>query len=255
MRLSDVIERIEAVAPFGTAESWDNSGLLLGDPGDEVRRVGVCLDATKASIEEASSRGCDLLVTHHPMIFPSLRRIDRDSIAARAIRSAIGCGISVLCAHTNWDRSDVGVNAVLAGRLGLHGASPLRGGENGFGRIGFLDPLPFGDFLGILRERWTLSWVAGYGDAGRTIRSAALCGGSGRDFLRDAVESGADVFCTADLTYHDVMEARNYGVCVALADHGEMERVSMKRLAEIIGGNDLPVDVLVSEELGERLHV
>lgn len=255
MRLSDVIERIEAVAPFGTAESWDNSGLLLGDPGDEVRRVGVCLDATKASIEEASSRGCDLLVTHHPMIFPSLRRIDRDSIAARAIRSAIGCGISVLCAHTNWDRSDVGVNAVLAGRLGLHGASPLRGGENGFGRIGFLDPLPFGDFLGILRERWTLSWVAGYGDAGRTIRSAALCGGSGRDFLRDAIESGADVFCTADLTYHDVMEARNSGVCVALADHGEMERVSMERLAEIIGGDDLPVDVLDSEELGERLHV
>ena len=255
MRLSDVIERIEAVAPFGTAESWDNSGLLLGDPGDEVRRVGVCLDATKASIEEASSRGCDLLVTHHPMIFPSLRRIDRNSIAARAIRSAIGCGISVLCAHTNWDRSDVGVNAVLAGRLGLHGASPLRGGENGFGRIGFLDPLPFGDFLGILRERWTLSWVAGYGDAGRTIRSAALCGGSGRDFLRDAIESGADVFCTADLTYHDVMEARNSGVCVALADHGEMERVSMERLAEIIGGDDLPVDVLDSEELGERLHV
>lgn len=255
MRLSDVIERIEAVAPFGTAESWDNSGLLLGDPGDEVRRVGVCLDATKASIEEASSRGCDLLVTHHPMIFPSLRRIDRNSIAARAIRSAIGCGISVLCAHTNWDRSDVGVNAVLAGRLGLHDASPLRGGENGFGRIGFLDPLPFGDFLGILRERWTLSWVAGYGDAGRTIRSAALCGGSGRDFLRDAIESGADVFCTADLTYHDVMEARNSGVCVALADHGEMERVSMERLAEIIGGDDLPVDVLDSEELGERLHV
>ena len=255
MRLSDVIERIEAVAPFGTVESWDNSGLLLGDPGDEVRRVGVCLDATKASIEEASSRGCDLLVTHHPMIFPSLRRIDRDSIAARAIRSAIGCGISVLCAHTNWDRSDVGVNAVLAGRLGLHDASPLRGGENGFGRIGFLDPLPFGDFLGILRERWTLSWVAGYGDAGRTIRSAALCGGSGRDFLRDAIESGADVFCTADLTYHDVMEARNSGVCVALADHGEMERVSMERLAEIIGGDDLPVDVLDSEELGERLHV
>ena len=255
MRLSDVIERIEAVAPFGTVESWDNSGLLLGDPGDEVRRVGVCLDATKASIEEASSRGCDLLVTHHPMIFPSLRRIDRNSIAARAIRSAIGCGISVLCAHTNWDRSDVGVNAVLAGRLGLHDASPLRGGENGFGRIGFLNPLPFGDFLGVLRERWTLSWVAGYGDAGRTIRSAALCGGSGRDFLRDAIESGADVFCTADLTYHDVMEARNSGVCVALADHGEMERVSMERLAEIIGGDDLPVDVLDSEELGERLHV
>ena len=255
MRLSDVIERIEAVAPFGTAESWDNSGLLLGDPGDAVRRVGVCLDATKASIEQASSLGCDLLVTHHPMIFPSLRRIDRDSIAARAIRSAIGCGISVLCAHTNWDRSDVGVNAVLAGRLGLHGASPLRGGENGFGRIGFLDPLPFGDFLGILRERWTLSWVAGYGDAGRTIRSAALCGGSGRDFLRDAIESGADVFCTADLTYHDVMEARNSGVCIALADHGEMERVSLKRLAEIIGGDDLPVEVIDSEELGERLHV
>ncbi len=254
MRLSDVIERIETVAPFGAAESWDNSGLLLGDPGDAVHRVGVCLDATQTSVEEASSRGCDLLVTHHPMIFPSLRRIDRGSIAARAIRSAIGCGISVLCAHTNWDRSEMGVNAVLADRLGMRDASPLRGGDNGFGRIGSLDSLFFGEFLGVLKERWALSWVAGYGDSGRTIRSVALCGGSGRDFLRDAVELGADVFCTADLTYHDVMEAKSSGMCVALADHGEMERVSMERLAEIIAGDDLPVDVLVSEGLGERLH-
>ncbi len=255
MRLSVIMERIDSVAPFADAEAWDNSGLLVGDPRDEVHRAAVCLDATSSSVGEAAVRGCDLLVTHHPLIFSPIRRIGRGSVAEDAIRAALVSGVSVLCVHTNWDLSCEGVNAVLSGLLGLAGCSPLRKTESKFGRVGDLPPLRFDDFLPMLKERWGLSWLSGYGSREKTIRSVAVCGGSGREFLRDAVEAGADVFCTADLTYHDLMEANHAGLCIALADHGEMERLSMKRLSEIIAGDDLSVDVLPSEGPGKRFHV
>ena len=117
----DYLNAIDAFAPFSLVEKWDNTGLLIGSPGQEVSRVLVALDATLAVIEEAQKEGAQLLITHHPIIFNPLKNIPEDSPVYRAIAS----GVAVLCAHTNLDNAECGISTVLAEMLGLGDAEML----------------------------------------------------------------------------------------------------------------------------------
>lgn len=125
-KLSDIVGIIGKIAAPGLAESWDNTGLQLGDPAAEIKRIMVALDASPAVVESAISIGCQLLVTHHPLIFKPQKSISSSTPQGHLIHKAIRSGLAIVSMHTNYDIAEEGLNDVLAARLGLTGCLPLQ---------------------------------------------------------------------------------------------------------------------------------
>lgn len=251
MKLSEIMEKIEKRMPKRWAEEWDNPGLQAGSADSNVRKIALALDASDAAVHEAAAAGCQLLFTHHPILFRPIRSVTDENYAGRAVTAAIREGVAIYAAHTNWDSSPEGVNFTLASLLCLKNLSPLApsaGGAWGMGAVGDFDaPVDLKKLAALLKERWRLSNFTLYGDPRREIKRAAIGGGACQEFWREAKALGADVFITADLSYHFREEAASAGLLLAACDHGEMERASLASLRGIIENETgLPV-VLLNE--------
>ena len=218
MRVSDICAAIEQFAPLEIQENWDNSGLLVGSPSDEVHGVLVGFDCTPALVDEAISRGVDMIITHHPLIFRGLKRISADDAVGEAIIKAIRAGIAIYAAHTTADKVLAGVSGAMARRLGLRDIEVLD--EGGLGAIGNLpEPLPFIDAIDLLKRSFECKVVRASADPGVDISRIALCGGSGADFIDTAREKGAQLYVSADISYHHFFTPRGF----AVADIGHFE--------------------------------
>ena len=119
MQVKDVMQAIEEKAPRLYQESYDNSGLQVGNPEDEVKGILISLDVTEAVLDEALERGCNMIVAHHPLIFYGIKRLSGSNYVERVIIKAIKNSISIYAAHTNLDNMRHGVNAKIAEKLGL----------------------------------------------------------------------------------------------------------------------------------------
>jgi len=234
MKAREILSRINEFAPFSLAEGWDNVGLMIGDPEQEVRRLGVTLDPLPEAIEEALRLGCQCMLSHHPMFLEPLRRLDLSTDVGRAVRTAVKADIVILSAHTNWDSAVGGVSHLLAGKLGLAAVTPLaqaEGGTGGLGAVGDLPgPTPLSDVLGKIKKAWELTRLDYYGERDCNITRIALCGGSGGSLWRTALKANADLYVTADMKYHDIMDCVRSKLGLAVADHGETESVSLFEL-------------------------
>lgn len=206
MRFSNICT---LVPPFDTAEEWDNSGLLVGAPFDEVHAVVVALDATAGALAAAKSVGADLLITHHPVIFAPLQRLERDGMPYRLAAA----GVSLLAAHTNLDKAAGGVNDTLAALLEL---SDVTVAPDGMSRIGHLAaPLEPADFARYAAERLQTAVRLG---GTRSVRTVAVCGGSGGDFI-DELAPLADAFVTGEIKHHQWLQADACGLTLLEAGH------------------------------------
>jgi len=240
MKLSEVVSLIEKRMPLAWSEEWDNSGLLVGDPDSEIVKTGIALDVTENTVLKATDSGCQLLVSHHPIIFRPIKNIIPGKPAVKAMVSAIKNGLSLYAAHTNWDSSPEGVNFILAELIGLDDIEPLippayRSSSWGMGAVGeLMMPMPFETVMKLIKERWCLSSCTGYGSRSALIKKIALGGGSCGDMWQQAEEKDASLFVTADMSYHNRQDALNCGLKLIDVDHGEMERVSLSRLKSII---------------------
>jgi dinuclear metal center YbgI/SA1388 family protein len=125
-KLSDILGIIAKMAPPGLAESWDNPGLQVGDPTATVSRIMVALDATPPVIESALASACNLLITHHPLIFTAQKSISAATSQGASIHAAIRGGLAVVSMHTNYDCAEGGLNDLLAARIGLSSCVPLQ---------------------------------------------------------------------------------------------------------------------------------
>lgn len=200
MKAKEIAAVLEEFAPLQTQESWDNAGFCIGSPEEEVRAVLVGFDCTAALLREAVSRGANMVVTHHPLIFNGLKRIDPDDPVGAAIILAIRHGIVVYAAHTNADKASGGVNTLLAARLGLVEAEALD--DSGLACIGLLPAPMSGDaFCALVRERFSLRVLRCSAPVDEVWRVATSCG-SGSSFAGKAFLAGADAFVTADVSYH-----------------------------------------------------
>lgn len=217
MTAREAVRPIEAFAPLSLQESWDNSGFSAGDPDRQVHKALVALDCTEDVMQEAVETGCDLVITHHPLIFGGLRSVTPEHAAGRIIRTALLHGIAVYAAHTNLDKAPGGVSGLMARQLELSGTEPLR---DGFGLVGELPgPLLAGALVNRVKEKFGLQTVRTSRVPETEIRRVAVCGGSGRSFIGDARRCGAQAYITGDLTYHDffceegfmVMDIGHYG--------------------------------------------
>lgn len=252
IRIKDVIHAIDSFAPFSWSFDWDNSGLQVGSPEWEVIRIGVALDATEKAIDEAIRKSCSCLLVHHPLLFDPLRSIQTQTPTGGKLLRALANHLAVVSVHTNWDVSPAGVNVILGERLGLLELSPLEVGAEGAWGIGvagfFPEVLSTEGFRNRLKGNLGLSWIRDYALPGMVSR-VAMVGGSGGDLWPLALDDGADVFVTADMKYHQIMEAVESGIGVVLADHGEIERNSVPVLKELLSKN-IPLEVVLVDEKG-----
>ena len=242
LKVRDLLNYIDTFAPFALAEEWDNSGLMLGSYNDEVKRVAISLDAVPEAVIEASKKSCEVLLCHHPLIFRAVKKINLDTDFGHTVYEAMTRKINIIAAHTNWDKADEGVNFTLANLLGLAEIKPL----DGFGVIGKLpESIITEKFIEHVKNSWGLSGLDFYSD-GMTekISRVALCGGSGAEFWRVAKLHRADIYLTADMKYHELIDATRAGLSIGLCGHGEMERASLPELAKKISACGLEVVML-----------
>lgn len=233
MKTIDILNFIDSFAPFNTALPFDNAGLLVGSGEKEIKKIGIVLDVTAEAAEYAAQNGIDLIVSHHPVIFNPLKKLETESVPYFLAKN----DIAVISAHTNLDAAKGGVNDALAKALELEDITPLaEGGSDGFppmGRIGTLkQPISDEKFAKFVAEKLSTKAKAVLG--GRRISKVALCGGAGEDFIMPAVYAGADALVTADVKHHNLLLAKSLGLCLIDAGHFETENVVVPILAEKI---------------------
>ena len=211
MLLRAIIDSIESVAPRSAQEEWDNSGMQVGDTGRDVSSVLLTTDVTPDVVNEAIMLGCQLIVSHHPLLFHGLKQVCGQSPQAEVVALAIKHDIAIYSAHTSLDSVRGGINTRLADQLGIRDyrfLAPAADGETGLGVIGQLQkPMAYTDFIRFVRERLDCTYVRYTRAAKEPVQTIALCGGSGAEFIETAIEQGADVYLTADCKYHEFQDA------------------------------------------------
>ena len=236
MKVSDVIRAIESTAPLFLQDDFDNSGLQVGFPEASVRKVLTCLDVTEAVVEEAVSSGCDMIVSHHPLLFHPLRQVSDTTYQQRCTVRALAKGIAIYSAHTSLDNAPGGVNYRIASIIGVHDLQPLQprpDGNGGSGVIGTLvQALPDSEFLARLKELFGVECLRHTAPAGKTVSRVALCGGAGAFLMRDAVRAGAHAFVSGEFHYHDYFESD--GMLLAELGHFQSERCTAGLLSDIL---------------------
>lgn len=254
MQIKEVIATLENFAPLPLQESYDNAGLQIGLTESKCSGVLLCLDVTEDVIATAAERGCNLIVSHHPLLFRGLKRIGDEGYVERCVRRAIlatspsfpeGCnGITIYSAHTNLDNAPGGVNFEIARRLGLEDVrflDPLpsstgQGQEpaGGSGVIGRLPhPVTAMEFLAEVKQTFGVEALAYTRGPQTEVQTVALCGGSGAFLTDKAARCGADVFLTGEMDYH-----RSFGyersLWLAALGHYESERYTIQLMHRIL---------------------
>jgi dinuclear metal center YbgI/SA1388 family protein len=234
VHVTDILEGLNHIAPFTLAESWDNVGLLIGDPGREVGSLLIGLDPSLSLLDEAIKRGIDTIVTHHPCIFRPLPSVNIATPGGAFLERALNHKINVIACHTNFDSAVDGVSDALARLLKIENVRPLRaivGSENektGLGRIGaFASPLLFSDFMQRFFQAVASSDVQLAGPKPTEIKCVALCGGSGSDLAEEAHRQNADVYISSEIKHSTAVWAQDAGFCVIDATHYGTEKPAM----------------------------
>lgn len=233
MRLSEIVAYLQTLAPLELAEEWDNVGLLVGDPQQDVQRVLTCLTLSPDVAQEAIERNVQLVVTHHPVLFRPVQKIVASDSAGRMLLDLIAARVAVYSPHTAYDSAPAGVNQQLAELFGLSEIVPLR---EVAGRAGNLPAaMTLDEFVDLVKTRLQTRSLEHVGNAQRLVRRVAIACGSGGEFLRDAIASGCDVLLTGEARFHAALEAEAAGIGLVLAGHYATERPALERLAERLG--------------------
>ena len=240
MKVKEVKEALERFAPLPLQEEYDNAGLQTGLLEAEVSGALLCLDVTEQIVDEAIKKGCNLIVSHHPLIFHKLKRISDDNYVQRTIYKAIKNNVAIVSMHTNLDAVEHGVNYKIAEKLGLSCISPIGKtsvicGRNGSeGIIGeFNEPLAADDLVLLLRNMFGVECVECNQLLRREIRKVALCGGAGSFLLEEAVRNGADAFITGEMHYHEFF-GYEQKIQICVIGHYQSEQFTTEVLRDII---------------------
>ena len=213
MKVKDIIKVIEDFAPLSIQEGWDNSGLCVGSPEDEVTSVLLALDCTPALVDEAVACGADMIITHHPLIFSGLKKISPDNMVGEAVIKAIRAGISIYAAHTNADKVLAGVSGAMAAKLGLENVRILEdeGAGTGLGTVGDLpEPMTAEHAVALVKERFALKCMKASRPISGMISRVAMCGGSGGSLIGAAQKAGAQLYISGDISYHNFFTPEDF---------------------------------------------
>lgn len=249
VKIYQVVDALEHYAPLPLQEGYDNAGLQVGlTEAVEVSGALLCLDVTEAVVDEAIRKGCNLIVSHHPLIFRKLARISDENYVQRTVRKAIKNDITIVSMHTNMDAAKGGVNFKIAEKLGLRnlrffgGEKEIDGVKGGEGVIGEItdetdtlhaDGIAADDLVLMLRERFQAECVQCNQLLRRPIRKVALCGGAGSFLLDAAIAAGADAFITGEMHYHEFF-GHEQEIQICVIGHYQSEQFTSEIFRSII---------------------
>ena len=268
--VSDIVQVMEAIAPSHLAEEWDNVGLQIGDQHWPVKTLAVALDPSLQTIEESHNKNADMLITHHPLLFRPLTAIDFDTPIGIIIQRAVQYQMAIFAAHTNLDKTEDGLNDLLARRIGLQNLKVLQissASENtsqsvnsplapervqGIGRVGDVKrTIELQNLATNIKKELNLQKVKFAGKPDLVITKAAVCTGSGSDLLKSFHASGAQAYISGDLKYHDARDIEAAGLGIIDIGHFASEHIVVaelvKRLGAILAKRRLEVDVFACE--------
>ncbi|OQY12463.1 MAG: Nif3-like dinuclear metal center hexameric protein [Desulfobacteraceae bacterium 4572_19] len=244
--VADIIKIMEKIAPPSIAEKWDNVGLQVGKFDWPVKTVLVSLDSSLSVVKEAASSGVDMLISHHPLIFNGLKRVDFATSNGEIIKISALNSLAVYAAHTNMDSVKGGLNDVLAEKLGIknlkvlvkspieiNGNNDFSNQENGLGRVGELEESVALDvFAKNIKEKLNMQYIKMAGKKGLMVKKVALCTGSGSSLINDFFKSEAQVYISGDMRYHDARDIEERGLGLLDIGHFSSEHLIVKCLSE-----------------------
>lgn len=214
--VQEILQELKAFAPPELACSWDNVGLLV-DAGRPVEKVLTALDITADVVREAAAAGCQLIVSHHPVIFDPMKHITAEDVPAMLLQN----GISGICMHTNLDAAPGGVNDTLADLLGMSRENRRNFAEN-CGRIGTVETTTVADIAKFCAE--TLHSGVKFVESGKPVSCLAEVSGGGGSYLQEAIDEGADCLVTGEAAHHIALLAKQKGVGLVVAGHWGTEQ-------------------------------
>lgn len=243
MKIKAITTYLESIAPLFLQEEYDNSGLIIGNPEEEVSNALICLDCTEAVLDEAVKSKCNLIIAHHPVVFKGLKNLTGKNYVQRVVLKAIQHNISIYAIHTNLDNVSNGVNRKICDKLGLNNCRILtpkpasvsgKGRITGSGMIGTL-PKPMTEmaFLNKVKKAMKAGSLRYTALTGKKVVKVAVCGGSGSFLLGDAIASKADVFLTSDFKYHQFFDAENE-IVIADIGHYESEQYTPELIRDLL---------------------
>ncbi len=238
--VAEICADLERRFPPQLAESWDNTGLLIGAGSRHVNRLLTCLTLTEDVAAEAVGNGCQLIVTHHPILFRAVQRLTEDTVEGRMLLRLIEAGIAVYSPHTSFDSAAEGINQMLAESLGLGQVAPLHPAESapelGSGRAGELPlAMELDQFLRRVAQVTSTKWLKVCRGGPKQVRSVAIGCGAAEGFLEAALARGCDCFITGEARFHTLLAARAAGINLVLTGHYGSERPAVERLAVQLG--------------------
>ncbi len=259
MKIKEIYGLLNTIAPFEYAEDWDNSGLLIGDMEAEVKKILVTLDVTDEVSDMAIQAGADLIISHHPLIFSPVKKINSQNFITKRVLKLAGEKINLISMHTNMDAT--GLDEVARELLKIKKYKCIEENEKfpgqgiGIGTIGrFLNDN--GEEVNItLREAvirtktgFMTNVVKVYGDLDKCIEKAAVCTGSGKSMIENCIKMGCDLLITGDITYHDALDATERGMAIIDAGHYATEVIFIDLVAAFFKMNVPDVEVISSNQ-------
>lgn len=221
MKVNEIFSKMKEIAPLELCEDWDNSGLLINMEND-VHKVLLVLDVTHETIDRAKRENCEMIISHHPVIFRGIKKMNKRDIVTRLIQN----NISVISMHTNLDAADGGVNDALARKLGVVNVEHF----TNIGRMGEIKPVMISDFANIISKE--LNTHVKFVDTQKIVKRVALIGGSAGGYWKDAMKASCDVFITGEASHHDGCDAMAAGMGLIVAGHYSTEVIVLEPLKE-----------------------
>lgn len=233
-------------------ESWDNSGMQVGNRAADIKAVLLTTDVTESVVSESISKGCNLIISHHPLIFRGLKHLTGSTPQERCVEMAIRHDIAIYSAHTSMDSVLCGVSGRMADILGLreqqilvpsgpsthsktsiHSINSKNSAVYGLGVIGILpQPISAAEFVAMVKERFGAQYVR-FTAWNKPVQRVALCGGAGAEFCENAIAAGADAYLTADVKYHEFCDA-NGRILLVDIDHWVSEHYTRDIYKELL---------------------
>jgi len=237
VEMNSIINFLNSFAPPCLAEDYDNVGLLVGDKNKEVCRVLIALDVDEYVLEDADKKSCDLVITHHPLIFKPLKRIDTEDSVSRSIIKLIKNDISLISVHTNFDSVKSGLCDMFLDKIAdVSTRAAIDGDEyNGAGRIGDLkNESTFEEIIKRVKKEFEIDKIRYVGKNDRKIKKIAVCNGGGADYIYAAKKLGADLYISGDFKYHHARFAYENDICILDVPHYKAEIMFCEYLKELL---------------------
>ena len=238
-RTSEIIKILEEYAPPELAESWDTSGWQVFYGNDNTSKVLLCLSVTDEVINQAVELGCNLIVSHHPVIFKPLKVV-KDIKIIKAIQR----GIQIYSLHTNCDKTNNGTSDLIAQKLGLKKTAVL----NDFVRVGLAPhEMSLEEFVSFVKLKFNVERIKLVNNARKSIiKTVAVCAGAGAEFIPDVEKYNIDAYITSEIKYHDALDSRR----AALLDigHFESEKPFVEEIKKLLENRKERIDVVVAKE-------